>query len=463
MITLKEVLNATGGTLKGSRISSFSGISTDSRHINKGDLFIPLTGKKFDGHKFIGSALKKGASAALSSRKIKPPKDKAVIYVKDTLEAFHKIARSYKERFNIPFIGVTGSSGKTTTKDMLASILSLSGRTLKTEENYNNEIGVPKTLLTLNKTHKYAVIEMAMQGLGEIEELAWMTRPDIAVITNIGSAHMEHLKSGNNIAKAKSETLKFQTKRNFAILSADDKYFPYLKKRARGKVVSFGINSPADVTAKDIRYCSESSSFVIKTKAFQVSIYLPLPGKHNIYDALCAAASAYALGIKPFYIKKGLEKFKLSSKRLNIIHFKDIIIIDDTYNANPDSMAASLGILENYPGRRIAVLGDMFELGKIARKSHENIGRLAANLNIEILITVGKLSKYTAKSASRNGLKNVHITGSNNEAIKTLKKILTTGDTVLIKGSRGMRMEEIATNITRPATERRGSIRSRSK
>jgi UDP-N-acetylmuramyl pentapeptide synthase len=176
-----------------------------------------------------------------------------------------------------------------------------------------------------------------------------------------------------------------------------------------------------------------------------------LPGKHNIYDALAAAASAYALGIAPLKIKKGLEKFKLSSKRLNIVYSNNIRIIDDTYNANPDSMAASLNILENYPPRRIAVLGDMFELGSIARKSHENIGKLAANLNIEELITVGKLSKYTAKSAASNGLRNVHIARSNNEAIKIIKNILKPDDTILIKGSRGMHLEDIVERLKKHA------------
>jgi UDP-N-acetylmuramoyl-tripeptide--D-alanyl-D-alanine ligase len=292
---------------------------------------------------------------------------------------------------------------------------------------------------------------MAMQGLGEIEELAWITRPNVAVITNIGSAHMEHLRSEENIVKAKSEILKFQKKKDIAVLPADDKYFNYLKKKAKGKVISFGIDFPADVKAKELRFRGDSASFILETRAFQVGINLPLPGKHNIYDALAAAASAHALGIAPSKIKRGLEKFKLSSKRLNIVYSGNIRIIDDTYNANPDSMAASLAILENYPPRRIAVLGDMFELGSIAIKSHENIGELAANLNIEALITVGKLSEYIAKSAATNGLRNVHITRSNKEALKVLKKIVFPNDTILVKGSRGMHLEDIVERLKKHA------------
>jgi UDP-N-acetylmuramoyl-tripeptide--D-alanyl-D-alanine ligase len=454
MLTIEEILNATRGQLiSGKKITRPLAVSTDSRTIKKGSLFIPLIGSRYDGHKFIVPALKKGASAVLTSKNIKVPKDKTVILVKDTLKAFHQIAKYHKEKFKIPLIGITGSSGKTTTKDMLASILSLAGRTLKTEENYNNEVGVPKTLLTLNKTYKYSVIEMAMQGHGEIEELARIALPNIAVITNIGSAHMEHLRSEDNIAKAKSEILKFQTIKNIAVLPADDKYFSYLKKKAKGKVLSFGIDSSADVAAKNIRFRAESSSFVIEIKKFQIAVNLPLPGKHNIYDALAAAASAYVVGISPDRIKNGLQKLKLSSKRLNIIHFKDINIIDDTYNANPDSMAASLSILENYPGRRIAVLGDMLELGRIARKSHENIGRLAANLNIETLITVGELSKHAAKSARSGGLKNVYSTKINIEAVKVLKKMIRPNDTILVKGSRGMHMEHIVEGLIKHAQD----------
>ena len=451
MITIKEVLSATGGALKNGRATRFSGISTDSRNIRKGELFVPIIGDNFDGHKFINSAFKKGAFASLSSKKIKLPKNITIIEVRDTLKAYHMLARNHRDKFRMPIIGITGSSGKTTTKDMLASILSSAGKTLKTEENYNNEIGVPRTLLNLDKTYKYAVIEMAMQGLGEIEELTWMALPNVSIITNIGNAHMEHLKSENNIAKAKSEIMKFQGKRDISVLPADDKHYEFLKKKSKGKTVSFGIDSPADVSAKNIRYQSESSSFIIEAKDLRIEIDLPLPGKHNIYDALAAAAAAHSIGIAPLKIKNGLEKVKLTGKRSNIIRMKDITIIDDTYNANPDSMAASLSILENYPSRRIAVLGDMFELGKIAKKSHENIGKLAAELNIEALITVGRLGRLAAKSAKQNGLGYVHATQSNIEALKTLKKIILPNDTILIKGSRGMRMEMIVEGLTEHA------------
>ena len=449
MLTLNEILKVTQGTLKQADNPRFSGISTDSRHIKKGDLFIPIKGEKFDGHRFILSALKRGASGALTSKKIKLSRGKTIIRVKDTLKAFHQIAKAYKEKFDIPFIGITGSSGKTTTKDMLASILSRAGRTLKTEENYNNEIGVPKTLLSLSKSHKFAVIEMAMQGAGEIKELARITRPNIAVITNIGSAHIGLLRSENNVAKAKAEILDFQSKKDTAILPADDKYFDLLKKKAKGRVISFGIDRSSDVSARNIKYQGNLTLFSIKTKHFLSPAKLPLPGKHNVYDALAAAAAACALGIKPEYIKKGLANFKLSSKRLNIIRLKNIRIIDDTYNANPDSMSASLIALKNYPPRRIAVLGDMLELGKSAKTSHKNIGKLAAELRIEELISVGKLAKYIAESARSKGLRNIHAAKSNMDAVRILKRTIRPNDTILIKGSRRMKMETIVEGLVK--------------
>jgi UDP-N-acetylmuramoyl-tripeptide--D-alanyl-D-alanine ligase len=449
MIVLKEILKATNGTLEQAGDQAFSGVSTDSRHVKKGDLFIPIKGEKFDGHRFIEIALKGGAAGALTSKKIKLPKGKTIIYVKDTLKAFHQIAKAYKERFDIPFIGITGSSGKTTTKDMLASILSRAGKTLKTEENFNNEIGVPQTLLKLKKTDRFAVIEMAMQGMNEIEELARIVRPNIAVITNIGSAHIGLLGSGENVAKAKSEILNFQTDKDIAILPANDKHFNFLKNKAKGSVLSFGIGKGSDISAIKIVYQGDTTLFTIRIKGRALQIKLPLPGEHNIYDALAAAAAACSLGIRQEYIKKGLESFKLSSKRLNIIKHNNIRIIDDTYNANPDSMSASLIALKNYPPRRIAVLGDMLELGKASINFHENIGRLAAELKIDELISVGKLGRYISNSAMSSGLKNVHSAASNSDAIKILKSSIKPNDTVLIKGSRGMKMETIVESLAK--------------
>ncbi len=418
----------------------YSGISTDTRTIRRGELFIAIKGKNFDGNRFVQAALEKGAAAAIISRKLKLKTDKPVIKVKNTLKTLHQIAKAHRKKFNIPFIGVTGSSGKTTTKDMLASILSKAGKTLKTEENFNNEIGVPKTLFQLRKGHRFAVIEMAMQGVGEIGELAWIVEPKVAVITNIGSSHLEYLKSRQNIAKAKSEILKFQKRNDIAVLPSDDEYFRFLKSRSKGKVISFGLGDDADVRASNIEFQSERSIFNLVSRGMDVKIELPLPGKHNIYDALAAAAAAIALKIDQAKIKNGLESFRLSGKRTNIIHAKHITVIDDTYNANPDSMSAALEMLENYPGRRIAVLGDMFELGKASKASHEKIGALAKELGIDVLITVGKMMKLA---------RGAHHFSSTGKVLKKLRSIVKPADTVLVKGSRGMHMEEIVKGLIR--------------
>jgi UDP-N-acetylmuramoyl-tripeptide--D-alanyl-D-alanine ligase len=441
MFKTTDILQATKGKLITQVAASFTSISTDSRNITNGALYIPIIGKKYDGHAYIFEALKKGAAGILTSKSIKrSPMNKTVIRVKDTILAYQDIALFYRKSFNIPFVGVTGSSGKTTTKDMIASILSKAGNTLKTEENFNNEIGVPKTLLGMKKNCKFAVIEMAMQDIGEIEQLAKITLPQVAVITNIGLSHIKYLKNQNNIAKAKAEILKFQKSSDAAVLPADDNFFSFLKNKAKGRVISFGIDNKADVAAKHIIYRGDSTNFTLHTPKFELKIELPLPGKHNVLDALAAAAVGVALNIDPKKIKKGLESATLSSKRTNIIRKNNVTVIDDTYNANPDSMTAALEMLANYSGRKIAILGDMLELGPIEKKSHVMIGKTAKELDIDIVITVGKLMKNASA---------VHHFNSNKEALEFAINLTKKGDTILVKGSRGMRMEDIVKGLSK--------------
>jgi UDP-N-acetylmuramoyl-tripeptide--D-alanyl-D-alanine ligase len=309
---------------------------------------------------------------------------------------------------------------------MIASILSQEKITLKNEENLNNEIGVPLTLLKLTKAHKAAVIEMAMQRLGEIKALAKIVRPTISVITNIGEAHLKFLKSRKNVARAKAEIFKYQTKNDFAVINADDEYFEHLASRVKShksRLVTFGIIEKAEVTPKDLK-----------------GIQLPIPGEHNIYNALAAIAVAKILKIKRDFIKKGLETFKASSKRLDIFdHPCGIRIINDTYNANPQSMEAALKVLASHQARKVAVLGDMLELGSHSVSAHKKIGRLSRTLGINVLISVGKLSKPMQGD--------FHFS-NNRAAIAGIKKIIRKGDAILVKGSRGMRMEEIVAGLT---------------
>jgi len=415
MFTHEEILKATKGTRIVSkntrrRKQDVTGISIDSRTIKAGELFIPIKGPNFDGRNFIPEALKKGA---------------AVLYVSDGISALQDLAAYHRRKFKIPIIGVTGSVGKTTTKDMIAAILSKKMKTLKNEENYNNEIGVPLTLLKLDKKHKVAVIEMAMQGLGEIALLAEMVKPTISVVTNIGESHLEFLKNKKNIAKAKAEIFKYQTKKDCAVINQDDECFEDLKSRVTGrgtKVVTFGIIEKAKVTPKDLK-----------------GIKLPVPGEHNIYNALAAIAAAKLLGINKRLIKRGLESFRPSSKRWDVINRKDKVkIINDTYNANPQSMAAALKVLACLPGRKIAVLGDMFELGARTKSAHQRIGKLSRKLSIDILISVGKSSK---------DMKADYHFSTKPAAIKRLLKIIRPGDRILVKASRSMRLEEVVEAI----------------
>ncbi|MFC1560095.1 UDP-N-acetylmuramoyl-tripeptide--D-alanyl-D-alanine ligase [Candidatus Margulisiibacteriota bacterium] len=459
MFTIEEILKATKGKLlSNGKKNRAKSVSTDSRTIKPGTLFVPLIGKNYDGHKFIPVALKKGAVGTLTSKRTKLPKGKAAILVKDTEKAFQQLAKAYKERFKARFVGITGSSGKTTTKDMLASILALAGKTLKTEENYNNEIGVPLTLFKLTKKHKFCVIEMAMQGIGEIDELAEIVRPNISMIINIGEAHIGLLKSKNAIARTKSEILNYNKRSDISVLPSDDTYFDFLKKKSKCKVLTFGLMNKADVEAREIVNKKNGISFNLIYKGKKTQINLPIPGIHNVYDALAATAAAFALKIKLSHIKRGLEKFILSSKRVEIIHKKGIRIINDSYNANPSSMRSSLEILQTQlpvigkkPPRRIAVLGGMLELGKFTNSGHIKTGRLAAKLGIDKLYTVGKLGKVIALGAKHAGMKDIFTTANNQEAIEKIRSSLKPNDVILIKGSRSMRMEEIAEGLKKHA------------
>jgi len=410
MFQLEDIIKAVpNGKIIGRR-KSFKNISTDTRSLKRGDLYIPLTGKRFDGRKFISEALKKGA---------------AVLEVKNGLKALQDLAAYHRSKFDIPIIGVTGSVGKTTTKDMIAAILSREMPCLKNEENINNEIGVPLTLLKLTKKHKVAVIEMAMQGLGEIELLAKIAQPTISVVTNIGESHLEFLKTKRNVAKAKAEIFKYQTKDGYAVINADDEFFAALRsniKCQRSNVCTFGIIEKAKITPKELK-----------------RIKLPVPGEHNIYNALAAIAVAKILKLKKSSIKKGLESFRPSSKRWDVINRPDgVKIINDTYNANPQSMTAALKVLAWLSGRKIAVLGDMFELGKRTKPAHQKIGQLSRKLGVDILMSIGNLSKPM--------MADHHFAGKP-AAIKKLKQLIKPGDRILVKASRGMKLEDIVEAI----------------
>lgn len=444
--TVEEVCLATKGTLiVSTQPKGFTGVSTDTRTVQKGDLFIPLIGENFDGHEFIQQAIEKGARGVIFSHKdILLPQHITAIFVDDTLLALQDLACFHRQRFTIPVVAITGSNGKTTTKDMAAAVLSNHFHVLKTEANYNNEIGLPLTLLQLTQEHEVAVVEMGMRGKGQIRQLANIALPTIAIITNVGETHLELLGSIEEIAAAKAELLEVIPENGLSILNGDNIYVREKAKQAKSRIVFFGLQK-GDIKADNIHIKSQSVDFVCRSTnnaAFTVDI--PTTGKHNIYNALAAIAVGMELGMNTDSIVSGFRGFNASPMRLHIERIGDYLVVNDAYNASPMSMVAAIDtMLEVAKGRKVVVLGDMLELGSIAVSAHEAIGEKLAQCGIEIVVTVGELAVSIANKASSCGIIHVVSCSNHEQAQAELKKLLVPGDTILIKGSRGMKMEKI--------------------
>jgi len=371
-----------------------------------------------------------------------------MIRVSDPLQALQALARGYRSLFDIPVVAVTGSTGKTTTKDLIAGVLGRKMAVIKTVGNYNNELGLPLTLLNLDDRHQAAVLEMAMRGPGQIAELCEISHPQVGVITNIGKTHLELLGSQEAIAEAKGELLTALPTDGCAVLNADDPWQVKLASRVKGEVIYYGIDNKCQVRATDIRLRGlEGVDFKLHIPSGEADCFLPLPGAHNVANALAAAAVGYRFSLTADEISAGLASVSLTGMRLEVKRgIRDTKIIDDSYNASPASTTAALELLAAVDGnRRIAVLGDMYELGKETISGHREVGEKAALLSIDCLCTVGELAREIAVGAELAGLpkKRIHIFQEKAEAVAFLKSYLQKGDLVLIKGSRGMRMEEI--------------------
>lgn len=458
---VRELIKAVSGKIiQGDQDCLISRISIDSRTLIPGDLFFAIIGPSFDGHDFIieafnrgavGAVVCKGASTLLQNEQI--DKDKIIVEVKDTLSALQDWSKHYKDKFKTFNICITGSNGKTTTKEIIAHILSQEFPLLKTSGNYNNEIGIPLTLLQLNKSHKILVIEMGMRGLGEIKTLTDFISPDLAVVTNIGEAHVGLLGSKDNIFKAKSELLQSLDKDGIAILNRDDLYFFKMLEIVKDKkVYSFGIESRGDIVARNIRMVSDKGmKFTLEVQNDKSrEIYFPLLGRYNIYNALAAVAVAFALGIELDLIERGLSSFKPLDLHMQLSnYYNDIKILNDSYNASPLSVKNALETLAEAAqnNRKIAILGDMLELGKKTDFYHREIGKEVVKLSIDTLITVGQGGKIIAQSSKEEGMAEERIFSfEKNEKINLAKKLLSLtkpGDFILLKGSREMKMEEI--------------------
>lgn len=443
--TIEEICLATQGKVHGVRsIDGIKGISTDTRTVKAGALFIPLVGEKFDGHDFIDQAVRNGAAAILSSRLdlIVPP-HVTLILVEDTLLALHGLARFHRQRFSIPVIGITGSNGKTTTKDMIGAVLGSRYQVLKTEANYNNEIGLPMTLLQLTAKHEVAVVEMGMRGKGQIRQLAEIALPTLAVITNVGETHIELLGSIQEIAAAKGELLEVLPVSGLAVLNADNPYVVEMAKKAEHRVTLFGLEQ-GDIRAENIQVDGTGMTFLCCSSYGDFSVSLPTVGKHNIYNGLAAIAVGFALGLEAKEIQKGIGSFNASPMRLHIEDMGGYIVINDAYNASPMSMAAGIDALfEVAQGRKVAVLGDMLELGEFGVEAHRQIGGKLAVGKIDILVTVGELAAHIVEAAKEQGVTLAVACKDHEEASNALQKMIVPGDTILIKGSRGMKMENM--------------------
>ncbi len=444
---MREVAEITGGHLMQNGASvQFEGISTDSRTLQPGDLFIPLRGDNFDGHDYLPLAIQRGAAGCLSEEMIgglRVP----VVKVTDTLKALGDLAAAVRRKFAGPVVGITGTSGKTTCKEMLAAILEHSGPGLKSAGNFNNLIGVPLTLFELQIEHRWAVVEMGMSARGEIARLAEIATPNIGLITNVGAGHLENFKEISGVARAKGELFISLPTDGVALINSDDPEVCLLPVANGVRKVLFGTSSDAAIRADKIMAQNGSVGFDLIIDGSVQRVVLPLPGRHNVSNALGAAAAATVLDIGLQEIATGLEAFKPCPGRMELLELPgDIVVLEDSYNANPLSVHAALDALHDLgsPGRRFAILADMLELGPTAPELHYQIGTIAAE-RTDWLFTYGALAEEIVRGAMDAGLPadKVFVADSHDELAARLLEVLQAGDRVLIKGSRGMRMEKI--------------------
>jgi UDP-N-acetylmuramoyl-tripeptide--D-alanyl-D-alanine ligase len=441
------------GLLRRLERMEIKGVSIDSRNIQEGELFVALKGERFDGHDFVPDAIKKGAWGALVERSVLESRFavlgglKNILPVEDTLFALQEMSMTHRKKFSIPVVGITGSNGKTTTKEMLAGILKQKGPVLKNEGNLNNHIGVPLTLMKLNERHRSAVVEMGMSAAREIDLLARLVIPTVGVITNIGPAHLEFLGSLDRVADAKGELLDNLNSGAVAVLNADDAYFERLSKKFGGRKISFGNSGHADVRSSRIRREKEFTDFTITAYGASVDVRLHAVGMHNIANALAAAAAAIAVDMPLDAVKFGLDDFTPVAMRSEVREIEGRTVLADCYNANPASMFAAITTVVSLASgkKAIAVLGDMLELGNASTEAHREVGRAAAREGVAIVITFGTQAKQIGQGAHEAGMPKDRIfeAPTHADAAQLLRKLSRPGDMVLIKGSRGMKMEKI--------------------
>lgn len=444
-IKVERILRVTEGNLIcGQRDSYISHISTDSRTIKPGETFLALKGERFDGHSFIQDVVNKGAGGLIVSEEaLAYPEGLIIIRVKNTLAALGQIACDYRQGFQIPLVAVTGSNGKTTTKEMLYAILSQRFETVKSEKSFNNDIGLPLTLLELKDTSQAVVVELGMNHPGEISKLAQLAKPTIGIITNVGTSHIGYLGSKENIAQAKAELLPYISQ--MVCLNRDDDYVWSMRQLFSGQIVSFGLSKEADVRATNLRQHDQGIEFTLND--YQ-QIQTPVLSLANVYNALAAISVGLHLRIELNLIQSALAQFKPLSGRMELLEINGVKIINDAYNANPNSMEQALLTLKSLPcnARRIMVIGDMLELGDMSEQLHLQTGKLISQSGVDWLITIGELAQLAGQQANIYGTK-VIACCSNSEAAERLQELLQPDDWVLLKGSRRMKLEEIVDSL----------------
>lgn len=440
-LSLKEIAAAIGAD--SSPDGSITDISTDSRSLPKGCLFIALEGEIFDGHDYIGAALDSGAAFAIAHKQGSWDSSR-VLYVKNTGKALLDIAALYRSKFDIKLVGITGSVGKTTTKEMIYAVLSSQYQTLKTQANLNNQIGMPKTLLALEETHGAAVLEMGMSGFGEIEELSLCAKPDIGVITWIGVSHMEQLGSREGILQAKLELTRGLPDGAPLILCGDNDLLSAVRDE-RLQVIFFGLDpGKNDVTAQEMVQGATNTAFTICYNRARYAAEIPCIGQHNVLDALAAFTVGVCAGIEPQKAAAALSRYRSEGMRQKMVQMGGVTIVEDCYNASPDSMRAAMHTLSEMEatGRKIAVVSDMLELGEIAISAHEETGRYIASLGIDMLFGFGELTSKLVNAAKTAGMRSAYCYYDKERLLVALHDNIRPGDAVWFKASRGMKLEE---------------------
>ena len=441
-VKISDILKATGGKLLcGDENVVVTSFITDSRQGKAGAMFVPIRGERADGHDYIPAVLESPAAATFTDHEI-PTGEKPIVLVKDCREALQKAAAWYREQFDIPVVGITGSVGKTTAKEMVAQALSAAFRVLKTAGNQNSQVGVPITVCGLRKDHTAAVVEMGVSMPGEMGRIAAVVKPTCAVMTNIGVSHIEFMKTRENILREKAHIADYLPAGGALFVNGDDDLLPTLKETLGNKVVTFGLGPGCDWRAYGLNEADKGTFFTCQSPAGErTELFVPAAGEHNVRNALAAMAVARYLGVPAEDAVRAISAYKAPAMRQQVVEANGLLIIDDSYNASPDSMRSAIDVLQsrNVTGKRAAVLADMLELGDFSQQGHREVGEYAREKGVDLLVGVGPLAKDIAAGYGEGAL----WFEDNAQAIAYLKETLREGDAVLVKGSRGMQTDQI--------------------